>query len=186
MTDLNDVFAYIDEHRDEYIALLQQLVRQPSVSAQGIGIAETASMVESLLRDRGFDVAQYPTGGNPVVFGERTGTSGMRLSFYNHYDVQPAEPLELWHSDPWAAEIRDGRIWGRGVADNKGNLAGRLAAVDAVLKTRGELPLTVKFIVKAKRRSARSTSRSSRTRSAIDLAPTAASGNRAPAMSRAG
>jgi acetylornithine deacetylase/succinyl-diaminopimelate desuccinylase-like protein len=147
MPDVQDVFDYIDQHRDAYIGLLQTLVRQPSVSAQGVGIAETASMVEGLLTDRGFEAAQYPTNGNPVVFGQRAGESEKRLSFYNHYDVQPAEPLELWNSDPWAAELRDGRIWGRGVADNKGNLAGRLAAVDAILKTRGELPLTVKFIV---------------------------------------
>jgi acetylornithine deacetylase/succinyl-diaminopimelate desuccinylase-like protein len=144
---MDDVFAYVDEHRDEYIALLQRLVQQPSVSAQGVGMAETASMVEELLKQRGFDAAQYSTSGYPVVFGQRSGASARTLSFYNHYDVQPAEPLELWNSDPWAAELRDGRIWGRGVADNKGNLAGRLAAVDAVLKTRGQLPLNVKFIV---------------------------------------
>jgi acetylornithine deacetylase/succinyl-diaminopimelate desuccinylase-like protein len=147
MSDLHDVFEYIDAHHDHYVADLQRLVRQPSVSAQGIGIAETAAIVEQMLADCGFDVAQYSTSGNPIVFGERAGVSSRRLTFYNHYDVQPADPLELWNTDPWSADIRDGRIWGRGVADNKGNLVARLSAIDALLKVRGELPLTVKYIV---------------------------------------
>ena len=147
MPDMQAVFEHIDQHADEYVADLQQLVRQPSVSAQGIGIAETATIVEGMLAERGFDVAQYETSGNPIVFGSRAGASEKRLTFYNHYDVQPAEPFELWNSDPWSAELRDGRIWGRGVADNKGNLVARLSAIDALLKVRGELPLTVKYIV---------------------------------------
>ncbi len=66
--------------------------------------------------------------------------------FYNHYDVQPPEPLELWDSPPFAAEIRDGHLYARGVADNKGNLVARLAAVEAWLAVRGELPLNVVFV----------------------------------------
>jgi acetylornithine deacetylase/succinyl-diaminopimelate desuccinylase-like protein len=147
MSDMQSVFDFIDRNTDRYIADLQRLVRQPSISAQNVGIAETASMVEQMLADRGFTVNQYKTSGNPIVFGERKGTSSKRLTFYNHYDVQPADPLELWHADPWSAEIRDGRIWGRGVADNKGNLVARLSAIDALLAVRGELPLTVKYIV---------------------------------------
>src|SRR5690606_7322328 len=75
MSDLQAVFDYIDAHQEQYLADLQRLVRQPSVSAQGIGIAETAGMVEQMLAQRGFDVAQYPTSGNPIVFGERAGAS---------------------------------------------------------------------------------------------------------------
>jgi acetylornithine deacetylase/succinyl-diaminopimelate desuccinylase-like protein len=144
---MDDVFAYIDQHQDEYIAMLQKLVRQPTVSAQGIGIAETAAMVEGMLAENGFAAQQYPTNGNPVVYAEQAGATTKRLSFYNHYDVQPVEPLELWHSDPWDPVIRDGRIWARGVADNKGNLVARIAAMNAVRAVRGQLPLTVKFIV---------------------------------------
>lgn len=144
---MSDVFAYIDEHRDEYIALLQKMINQPSVAAQNYGMVEMAAMVEEELGKIGFEAKQYPTGGQPVVYGERTGKSPKRLAFYDHYDVQPAEPLDLWHGDPWSGEVRDGRIWGRGVADNKGMIASRIAAIDAVLKTRGELPLTVKFII---------------------------------------
>lgn len=144
---MQDVFAYIDANRDRYLAMLQRLVRQRSVAAQNIGMVETARMVEELLAAQGFAVQQYPTGGHPVVYAERPGSSGKRLSFYNHYDVQPADPLDLWTGDAWSGEIRDGRIWGRGVADNKGNLAARIAAMEAVLAVRGDLPLGVKFIV---------------------------------------
>ena len=67
--------------------------------------------------------------------------------FYNHYDVQPPEPLDQWHSPPFAAEIRDGHFYARGVADNKGNLVARLAAVEAWRAVRGGLPLDVLFVV---------------------------------------
>ncbi len=145
---MDDLFAFIDEHADEYVESLRWLLRQPSVAAQNVGMAETAGLVEAMLADLGAEVRQIDTrAGYPVVYGEIAGRSPKTLSFYNHYDVQPAEPLELWESDPWAAEIRDGRIWARGAADNKGNIAARVAAVDAYRLVRGELPLRVKFIV---------------------------------------
>jgi acetylornithine deacetylase/succinyl-diaminopimelate desuccinylase-like protein len=146
-SDLSDVYAYIDAHADESIAELQRLLRQPSVAAQGHGMAETASIVEAMLRSAGFEPRQVPTAGFPVVYAEKPGATGKVLSFYNHYDVQPADPLDEWDSDPWAAEIRDGRIWARGVADNKGNIAARVAAMRAWQVVRGQLPLTVKFII---------------------------------------
>ena len=145
---MNDLFAYVDAYADEYLAWLQRLVRQPSVAAQDVGMVETAALVEGMLTGIGAEGRQIDTrGGYPVVYGEIEGASAKTLSFYNHYDVQPAEPLELWDGDPWAAEVRDGRIWGRGVSDNKGNIAARVAAVDAYRRVRGTLPLRVKFIV---------------------------------------
>jgi acetylornithine deacetylase/succinyl-diaminopimelate desuccinylase-like protein len=127
--------------------MLQRMVRQPSVAAQGLGMGEMAALVEELVAGVGGAPRQYDTrGGYPVVYAELPGRSERTLSFYNHYDVQPAEPLDLWSSDPWACEEREGRLWGRGVADNKGNLAARIAAVDAYRRVRGELPLRVKFI----------------------------------------
>jgi acetylornithine deacetylase/succinyl-diaminopimelate desuccinylase-like protein len=147
-TNLNDVYAHIDAHADEYISALQLLLRQPSVAAQGVGMAETAGIVEEMLTGLGATPRQIDTrGGFPVVYAELPGQADRWLSFYNHYDVQPADPLDEWDSDPWAAEIRDGRIWARGVADNKGNIAARIAAIDAWQKVRGPLPLNVKFIV---------------------------------------
>lgn len=145
---MRELLQFIDDHADDYVAMVQRLCRQPSVAAQGIGMAETASMVEGLLHGLGAASRQIEMrDGYPVVFAKLTGKAGKVLSFYKHYDVQPAEPLDLWESDPWGAEVRDGRIWARGVADNKGNLAARIAAVDAWQKVRGELPLNLKFIV---------------------------------------
>jgi acetylornithine deacetylase/succinyl-diaminopimelate desuccinylase-like protein len=144
---MQDIYDYIDQHADAYVARLQTLCRQPSIAAQDKGMAETAHMVIELLRQVGADPQLLPTGGFPVAFGAIAGRSARTLSFYDHYDVQPPEPLDLWHSDPFAAEIRDGRIWARGVADNKGNFVARLCAVEAFQKVRGELPLHVKFIV---------------------------------------
>jgi acetylornithine deacetylase/succinyl-diaminopimelate desuccinylase-like protein len=145
---LSDVYAYIDEHSDRYIAELQRLLQQPSIAAQGVGMAETAAMVEGMLKGLGASPRQIDTrGGFPVVYAELPGQSQRTLSFYNHYDVQPADPLDQWESDPWKGEIRDGRIWARGVADNKGNIAARVAAIDAWQKVRGPLPLNVKFII---------------------------------------
>lgn len=145
---MSDIDNHIDAHAETYIGELRELLNQPSISAQNIGITEMATMVEQRFRDLGATVRQIPLpGGNPIVYAEFGGTSDRVLSFYNHYDVQPPEPLELWESDPWEAEIRDGRLWARGVADNKGNLSSRLAAIDAWQKTRGPLPLKLKFIV---------------------------------------
>ncbi|MGC4105957.1 MAG: M20/M25/M40 family metallo-hydrolase [Thermomicrobiales bacterium] len=147
-TDLADVYAHIDAHADEYIGMVQAMLRQPSVAAQNVGMEETAELMRGHLDALGFDPRLIDTrGGYPVVYGEKRGVSDRTLSFYDHYDVQPAEPLEQWESDPWAAEIRDGRIWARGVSDNKGNIAARFAAIDAWEKVRGPLPLTVKFII---------------------------------------
>jgi len=143
---MNDVFGYIDEHRQQFIERLQWLCRQPSIAAQNIGIQETARMVAQLMEQVGIKTELYATDGAPVVYGV-VGAGPRTLLIYNHYDVQPPEPLGEWQSPPFAAEIRDGKLYARGVADNKGNLVARLSAVEAWLQTRGALPLTVKFVV---------------------------------------
>ena len=143
---MNDVFGYIDEHRQQFIERLQWLCRQPSIAAQNIGIQETARMVAQLMEQVGIKTELYATDGAPVVYGV-VGVGPRTLLIYNHYDVQPPEPLGEWQSPPFAAEIRDGKLYARGVADNKGNLVARLSAVEAWLQTRGALPLTVKFVV---------------------------------------
>lgn len=145
---MQDIFRYIEEHQDEAIEQLIRLTRLPSVSAQGRAIRETAQAVESMLKELGFRAEVVPKwGGNAVVLGELTGVSAKTLLFYNHYDVQPAEPLELWSSPPFEPAIRDGKIYGRGVDDNKGNLVARLAAIRALLAVRGQVPVNVKFCI---------------------------------------
>lgn len=143
---MQDVFAYIDQHCDRFVERLQWLCRQPSIAAQNVGIQETARMVAQLMREVGVAPELYATDGAPVVYGT-VGGGPRTLLIYNHYDVQPPEPLELWESPPFAGEVRDGKLYARGAADNKGNLVARLCAVEAWLRTRGALPLTVKFVV---------------------------------------
>jgi len=145
---MDPVFRYIEAHEDESVRRLQALCRQPSIAAQGIGLEETAAQVAALMRDAGIQARVVPVvGGAPVVYGEVKGKSPRTLMLYNHYDVQPPDPLDLWQSDPFAAEIRDGKIYARGVSDNKGNLVARICAVEAMLREHGELPVTVRFIV---------------------------------------
>lgn len=142
-----DIDRYIDENLDTSIAELSALIAQPSVAAQNLGIMACANMVAKCLKKRGFDVQILPTGGSPVVFAERKGRVDKTLVVYNHYDVQPPEPLELWDSPAFEPTVREGRLYGRGVADNKGNFVERLHAIDAVLDSEGELPCHVKFVV---------------------------------------
>lgn len=138
---------YIETHLDESVAELSRLCAQPSVAAQNLGIETCAELVAEALLARGFTVQILQTGGSPVIFGERAGQGDATLVVYDHYDVQPAEPLELWVSPPFEPTVRDGRLYARGVADNKGNFAARLHAIDALLAESGELPCHVKFIV---------------------------------------
>ncbi|MBV9168711.1 MAG: M20/M25/M40 family metallo-hydrolase [Chloroflexi bacterium] len=140
-------FAYVDERIDEFVQRLQELCRQPSISAQNIGLQETADRVESLARAVGAETERIELeGGPPIIYGRIEGAGGRTLQLYDHYDVQPPEPLELWHHDPFGAEIADGRIWARGVSDNKGNLVARLCAIEAYQNTLGTLPLTVTLV----------------------------------------
>jgi len=147
MTDFTSIDHYIDTHLDENIAELSNLCAQPSVAAQDLGLAETADMVANMLIKRGFDVEILPTDGAPIVFGEREGISDKTLLIYDHYDVQPAEPLELWESPPFEPTIRDGKLFARGVSDNKGHFTNRLLAIDSLLDIDGELPCNIKFIL---------------------------------------
>src|SRR5262245_35448269 len=139
--------AYIEEHLETTIADLARLCAQPSVSAQRLGIGECAALVAEMLRARGFDAEVTPSAGHPVVLAEAAGASERTILCYNHYDVQPPEPLELWHSPPFELTRRDGMLFARGVADDKGELISRLAAVEAVRAVLGKLPCRVKFLV---------------------------------------
>ncbi len=100
-----------------------------------------------MLTSRGFKTEIVDTAGAPVVYAERHGRSNKTLLFYNHYDVQPPEPLDLWESPPFEPTLRDGKLYARGVSDDKGHLVSRLYAIDALLACDGELPCNIKFIV---------------------------------------
>ncbi|TET19062.1 M20/M25/M40 family metallo-hydrolase [Candidatus Bathyarchaeota archaeon] len=146
---LQKIYEYIDDHSQKFIGDLVRLVKQPSVSAKGEGMQECAEMVEKMMREVGLSTRIIPEEeGNPVVYGEiKSETSKKTLLFYNHYDVQPPEPLEEWICAPFSGEIRDGKIYGRGVSDDKGNIVSRLKVVQAFLETVGSVPVNIKFVI---------------------------------------
>ncbi len=144
---LAQIDAYIEANLDATIDELARLCAIPSVSAQGSRMDECASLVAQLLERRGIQAEVVPTSGFPVVVGEAAREGARTLLFYNHYDVQPPEPLELWDGPPFELARRDGMLVARGVADDKGELISRLAALDAVRAVTGGLPCGVKFVV---------------------------------------
>jgi acetylornithine deacetylase/succinyl-diaminopimelate desuccinylase-like protein len=147
MSDMHKIDEYLNNHLDESIAELSRLCSQPSVAAQNLGLKECANLVSEMLTSRDFKVQVMETGGAPVVFAERKGRSPKTLLFYNHYDVQPPEPLDLWESPPFKPTLRDGKLYARGVSDDKGHITSRLFAIDALLEEEGELPCNIKFII---------------------------------------
>lgn len=149
---MSDFNAYVDTHADRFLRELMDLVRQPSIAAQNIGLRETASLVRARLERVGASVELIDMGGDaPIVLAELA-DSGLpanapTLMIYNHYDVQPPDPLDLWTSPPFEPTIRDGKLYARGVADNKGNLLARIQAVEAWQATRGPLPIRLRWVI---------------------------------------
>ena len=134
--------------RARFAELLSELVALPSVAAEGRAQVVTAEAVARMLGDLGLDVELHETDGAPMVFAERRVPGAPTLLFYNHYDVQPADPLDLWTSDPFTLTERDGHLYGRGASDDKGQLVSRIIALE-LLKRRhgGILPIGVVFVV---------------------------------------
>lgn len=154
MSNYDSVDAYIDKNLNQSLDELKKYVAQPSISAQNLGLKECAQLVKEMLEKRGFSAEIMATEGAPVVFAERKGKVDKTILIYNHYDVQPPEPLELWDSPPFEPEIRDGKMYGRGVSDDKGHLTSRLHAIDAILAEEGELPCNIKFIIEGEEETA--------------------------------
>ena len=154
MNSYNKLDLYIDRNLDKSLEELKRYVAQPSISAQNLGLKECAALVKEMLEKRGFKAEIMATEGAPVVFAERKGKSAKTLLIYNHYDVQPPEPLELWESPPFEPEVRNGKMYGRGVSDDKSHLTSRLYAIDAILADEGELPCNIKFIIEGEEETA--------------------------------
>lgn len=149
MTNTNErIDSFLQERLDRYIEETAHLCAQPSVSATGEGVRECSNLVAEILVGHGFEAQKFDTPGEPVVVGRAKGRSERTLLCYNHYDVQPAEPFELWTSPPFEPTVRDGALYARGAKDDKGEFIARLAAVDAVREAHGgELPCGVTFVV---------------------------------------
>jgi acetylornithine deacetylase/succinyl-diaminopimelate desuccinylase-like protein len=140
-----------DVAKEQYqpaLDLVQGLIRQPSVAATGEGVAECAGLVRKAFEQAGAAVqVRQVAGAAPLVIADFPGQSDRTLLFYNHYDVQPPDPLDEWDAPPFEPAVRDGLLYGRGVSDNKGDLTTRLAAIWALHKAHGRLPCRVKFLV---------------------------------------
>ncbi len=143
---MSEFDQYIDKHRARFIAELKDFVRQPSVAATGQGMAAMATLVQDRLRALGAQVQLVETGGAPVILAE-LGRGPRTLLIYNHYDVQPPDPIELWTTPPFGPDVRDGKLFARGVSDNKGDLLCRLQAVEAWQNSIGDLPLKIKWVI---------------------------------------
>ena len=146
---MQNIYDYIDDHWQDALEDLKRLCRQPSISAQGVGMAEVVQLLVRMMREYDIDAQVLPSPGDgyPLIYGEVAGESPTTLLFYNHYDVQPPEPLELWGSPPFEPTQYESNLRARGVSDNKGDIVARLLAIRAFQRVRGKPPVSVKFII---------------------------------------
>jgi len=143
---------YILAHRDQHLNELCEFLRIPSISAKTEhkpDIERAAQWVATHLRSAGFQTVEVvPTALHPLVYAESLQAPGKpTILFYGHYDVQPAEPLDLWTSPAFEPTVRDGRLFGRGTADDKGQVHIHLKALESLFKTHGKLPINVKVLI---------------------------------------
>jgi len=147
---IKKVLQCVDKNMDGLVKDLCMLIHQPSVSAKNQGIKKCAHLVKNILKKSGINaeilsMKNYP----PIVYGEVKSKKNPNktLLFYNHYDVQPVEPVELWNDDPFSGKVKGNRIYGRGSSDDKGELITRVRAVTSFLKVTGDVPCNVKFVI---------------------------------------
>jgi acetylornithine deacetylase/succinyl-diaminopimelate desuccinylase-like protein len=149
---VDDVLAYLDAGHDRFLAELIDWLRIPSISSSEAhrgDVQRSAEHAAAHLRRIGFTRAEVlPTGGHPVVYGEWLGAPGAPTALvYGHYDVQPVDPLALWHTPPFEPQVRDGLLFARGAVDDKGQVYMHFAAAEAYLATRGRIPVNLKLLV---------------------------------------
>ena len=142
------VHTHIDDNFEEYLTAIGGIIRQRSISATGEGIRECAALLAEMMASAGIKTEIRETDGNPVVYGELFSErqDAKTVLFYGHYDVQPPEPLELWDSEPFEPSIRNGRLYARGIADNKGQLMAHILAIRAFRESGAEIPCNAKFV----------------------------------------
>ena len=149
---MQDVLNYLDKHQAAAIERLCEYVRFPSVSAQPRHKQDTAACAEWMVnecRNAGLDTELCATAGNPIILARTPRRAGKRPHYlvYGHYDVQPAEPFELWKTPPFEPRIEGRSLFARGASDNKGQHFAHLKAVEAYLKTGTELPCDLTFVI---------------------------------------
>lgn len=142
---------YISQNKDRFLNELLHLLRIPSISADSKykdDVARCAEAVKQSLLDAGCDSAEIcPTPGHPIVYGEKkVSDSAPTVLVYGHYDVQPPDPLELWHSGPFEPVVKDGKVYARGACDDKGQVFMHVKALEVMNRT-GTLACNVKFMI---------------------------------------
>ena len=142
---------FLQQNRERFLDELLQLLRIPSVSADSkfkSDVRKAAEFVRDSLQKAGADVAEiHETAGHPIVYGEKlVDASKPTVLVYGHYDVQPADPYELWHSPPFEPVIKDEKIWARGSADDKGQFYMHIKAFEAMMAT-NSMPCNVKIMI---------------------------------------
>ena len=149
---MQSVLNYLDKHQARFIERLCDYVRFPSVSAQPQHKNDLAACAEWMVnecREAGLETELCATAGNPIILARTPRQGGRKPHYlvYGHYDVQPAEPFELWKSPPFEPRIEGRALFGRGASDNKGQHYAHLKAVEAYLKTGTELPCDLTFVI---------------------------------------
>jgi acetylornithine deacetylase/succinyl-diaminopimelate desuccinylase-like protein len=138
------VFEHIETNRVAFLDRLVAYLRHPSISAENIGIAEVGALLVDMLTDIGLETNLVPTVGHPMVVARWEKAPGKpTVLLYGHYDVQPPDPLDKWLSPPFEPTIRDGRLYARGVGDNKGQHFAQILAIESHLEVHGTLPCNV-------------------------------------------
>ncbi len=146
-----NVYAYLDAHKGEVLQDVLEFAAIPSISTDASyknEVARAARWVAAQLTKAGpLETEVFETEGHPVVYAEWLGAAGQpTILVYAHYDVQPPDPLKKWTSPPFTPTIRDGRIYARGVSDDKAPLLTTIKVAQAFFATKGRLPLNVKFL----------------------------------------
>jgi acetylornithine deacetylase/succinyl-diaminopimelate desuccinylase-like protein len=150
------VETYIDANRNRFIEELEQWMRFPSVSAQRDHDGDTRACAQWLvdhLKGLGFEARLVDIGGQPIVHASKKGKSSRCVMIYGHYDVQPEDPLDQWQTPPFEPTIKDGILYGRGATDDKGQVFTHVKAVESLLKTEGQLPCEVVFLLEGEEES---------------------------------
>lgn len=148
---LATVSDYLQKHSDQFLDELKQLLRIPTVSADPEckpHMHRGAEFIHRQFADLGFQAEIVPTAGHPIVYAEWLKAPGApTVMVYGHYDVQPADPLDLWTTPPFEPTIRDGLIYARGATDDKGQVFTHIKSAEAWLRSTGSLPVNLKYVI---------------------------------------
>ncbi|MDA3843585.1 MAG: dipeptidase [Candidatus Kapabacteria bacterium] len=149
---MNDILKYIDDNKNRYMDELVEFLKIPSISSDSRynnDVLRCAGRLKEYVIDAGIeDVRMIETEGHPIVYAEwkGAGENVPTILIYGHYDVQPVDPLNLWTTPPFEPEIRGGKLFARGTADDKGQMFSHVKAIEAYMKTKGKLPVNIKLL----------------------------------------